>query len=41
MQSMNPIYVLKNSVAQTVIEDAENDDFSSLKEVLNILLNPF
>lgn len=40
-QSVNPYYILRNSVAQTVIEKAENGDYTHLNRVLNILYTPF
>ena len=41
MNSINPKFILRNHVAQRVIEKAEKGDYDDLNKVLNILLTPF
>lgn len=37
----NPIYVLRNGMAQRAIEQAERNDFSEVNRLFNLLKNPF
>merc|ERR1719427_188884 len=41
MQKTNPRYVLRNWIAQKAIEMAEEDDFSEVQFLLQILKNPY
>uniref|UniRef100_A0A8D2B395 Selenoprotein O n=1 Tax=Sciurus vulgaris TaxID=55149 RepID=A0A8D2B395_SCIVU len=41
MQANNPKYVLRNYIAQSAIEAAENGDFSEVRRVLKLLESPF
>ncbi|MEN3366916.1 MAG: serine/tyrosine/threonine adenylyltransferase [Burkholderiales bacterium] len=41
MNSVNPKYVLRNYLAQTAIEKAQNKDFSEVAKLLSILERPF
>ncbi|XP_012412039.1 protein adenylyltransferase SelO, mitochondrial [Trichechus manatus latirostris] len=41
MQATNPKYVLRNYIAQTAIEAAENGDFSEVRRVLKLLEAPY
>ncbi|MEA2019383.1 MAG: YdiU family protein [Campylobacterota bacterium] len=41
MDKINPKYILKNYIIQEVIDDANEDDFKLLNELLNIGQNPF
>ncbi|MFV5695694.1 protein adenylyltransferase SelO [Flavobacterium sp. LB3P122] len=41
MNSVNPKYVLRNYIAQLCIEDADKEDYSLLKELFEILKNPY
>ncbi len=41
MHSVNPKYILRNYLAQTAIEKAQNKDFSEIRKLLSILENPF
>ena len=41
MQATNPRYILRNWIAQRAIELAEEDDFSEVKFLLELLQNPF
>ena len=41
MQKTNPRYILRNWMAQKAIEMAENDDFSEVNFLLDILREPF
>ncbi len=41
MNAVNPKYVLRNHLAQHAIELAQNDDFSEVHKLLNILSMPF
>lgn len=41
MQTSNPIYVLRNHMAQRAIEMAEQDDFSEVARLFTLLSQPF
>lgn len=41
MLSVNPKYVLRNHIAQTVIEAAQNGDYAETDALLEVLQNPF
>jgi uncharacterized protein YdiU (UPF0061 family) len=41
MLATNPKFVLRNYLAQTAIEKAQNDDFSEVKRLLEILQDPY
>ena len=41
MQQVNPVYVLRNYMAQTAIEAAEGGDYSEVELLLEILKNPY
>jgi uncharacterized protein YdiU (UPF0061 family) len=41
MQQVNPVYVLRNYMAQTAIEAAEDGDYSEVELLLSILSNPY
>jgi len=41
MDASNPKYVLRNYLAQTAIEHAQNKDFSEVRKLQQILENPF
>lgn len=41
MKKANPRYVLRNWMAQSAIKKAENDDFSEVQLLLNILTSPY
>jgi uncharacterized protein YdiU (UPF0061 family) len=41
MDKVNPKYILRNYLAQTAIEKAQQDDFSEVNALLTILSNPF
>ena len=41
MHSINPRYILRNWIAQSVIDMVERDEFGSLQKVYNILKEPF
>ncbi len=41
MNSVNPKYVLRNYLAQVAIEKAEQNDFSEVKELLELLRKPY
>jgi uncharacterized protein YdiU (UPF0061 family) len=41
MSTVNPKYVLRNHLAQYAIELAQQDDFSEVHKLLNILNKPF
>jgi uncharacterized protein YdiU (UPF0061 family) len=41
MQNINPLYVLRNYMAQTAIEAAEGGDYSEVELLLAILGNPY
>ena len=41
MKEINPLYILRNYMAQTAIELAENGDYSEVELLLKILSNPY
>jgi len=41
MNATNPVYVLRNYMAEEAIRKAEKDDFSGVNNLLELLLNPF
>ena len=41
MDSANPIYVLRNHMAQTAIERAEAGDFNEVARLFDLLATPF
>jgi len=41
MQKTNPRYILRNWIAQEAIQRAEQDDFSEVRFLLNLLKNPY
>lgn len=41
MDRINPKYILRNHLAQVAIEKAQQDDFSEIDNLLNILSKPF
>lgn len=41
MKAVNPKYVLRNYMAQLAIEDAEKGDYKLIKELYQLLLNPY
>lgn len=41
MNSVNPVYILRNYIAQTAIERAEKGDYSEIKRLYELLSNPF
>eukprot|EP00903_Cladosiphon_okamuranus_P008307 g7991.t1 len=41
MGAANPVFILRNWVAQEAIEDAEKGDFSGVRHVLRLLESPF
>lgn len=41
MNSQNPRFILRNFIAQKVIEEAEKGDYSEVKRVLKLLEHPF
>ncbi|MGO1744297.1 MAG: hypothetical protein ACTHYZ_08545, partial [Psychrobacter sp.] len=41
MQTNNPVYVLRNSMAQRVITAAEQGQFEELNRVFNLLATPY
>ena len=41
MQNTNPRYILRNWIAQKAIEMAENDDFSEVRFLLEVLREPY
>ncbi len=41
MLSMNPLYVLRNYLAQRAIEEAQNGDFSEVGRLFEVLKDPF
>jgi uncharacterized protein YdiU (UPF0061 family) len=41
MEQVNPKYVLRNYLAQTAIEKAQQKDFSEIDRLLTLLQNPY
>lgn len=41
MQASNPVYILRNHMAQHAIELAEQDDFSEVDRIYQLLANPY
>ena len=41
MNRVNPKYVLRNYLAQTAIEKAQQKDFSEIDRLLTLLQNPY
>jgi uncharacterized protein YdiU (UPF0061 family) len=41
MQQANPVYILRNHMAQKAIERAERNDFSEVDRLFNLLSQPF
>ncbi len=41
MDSTNPLYVLRNSLAQQAIDDAEQGDLGRLRELEQMILQPY
>jgi uncharacterized protein YdiU (UPF0061 family) len=41
MLAVNPKFILRNHHMQNVIAAAENDDFSALYDLLNVIQQPF
>ncbi|MFT5609016.1 MAG: hypothetical protein ACI9PZ_002835 [Parvicella sp.] len=41
MNQVNPLYVMRNYLAQEVIDEAEKDNFALLNELLDTLRNPY
>ncbi|MCK5836120.1 MAG: YdiU family protein, partial [Desulfobacula sp.] len=41
MNKINPRYVLRNYLAQTAIDKAENNDFSLVWELLDVMKRPY
>jgi uncharacterized protein YdiU (UPF0061 family) len=41
MRKVNPKYILRNYLAQQVIQEAQNGDYEPLKELLTVLQKPF
>ncbi len=41
MDAINPKYVLRNYIAQLVIDDADKGDYTLLKEIFELLKNPY
>jgi len=41
MNKTNPIYILRNYMAEEAIKKAEAEDFSGVNNLLELLLNPF
>ncbi len=41
MNATNPVYILRNYMAEEVIKKAEKEDFSGVNNLLELLFNPF
>jgi uncharacterized protein YdiU (UPF0061 family) len=41
MNQLNPLYVLRNYLAQMAIDKAENNDFSMVHELLEVMKTPY
>jgi uncharacterized protein YdiU (UPF0061 family) len=41
MNATNPLYVLRNYLAQLAIDDAEANEFGLVNELLDVLKNPY
>ncbi|MDR0066821.1 selenoprotein O and cysteine-containing protein, partial [Acinetobacter sp. 11520] len=41
MQKANPVYILRNHMAQRAIEAAERDDFSEVDRLFKLLNHPY
>lgn len=41
MNKMNPVYILRNYMAQTAIEMAEKGDYSEVRQLYELLKNPY
>ncbi|MDR9778752.1 protein adenylyltransferase SelO family protein, partial [Rhizobium hidalgonense] len=41
MQTSNPVYILRNHIAQRAIELAEQNEFSEVERLFTLLSNPF
>ena len=41
MRAVNPKYILRNYMAQTAIEKAQEGDYTEVERLLNIMQTPF
>ena len=41
MDAVNPLYVMRNYLAQLAIDAAEQGDFSEVNELLDVMRNPY